>query len=227
MILHIVLLVSPVLSLCALPCLSAAHALHHRDCPVQTGPPRNKPQHTHTQKLQTIQRKVTYPNLQHATHINSPNIQLTTQRHPFHPPKQTNNKQPTNEKHHACKTPIMSPCQNNWITTLAKTCSAGGPKNEGQKCCRVRGRHSRPSQYRSKPAGPRQQPALSSENTDSQSKKGTTKTQSTHRQHRVEGQQREREGEKWSRKGWTIYQEMSIFSTRKEKKRKKEKMERK
>ena len=58
--------------------------------------------------------------------------------------KRTNNKKPTNRKHPACQTPIITPCQNSWITTLAKTCSAGGPKNEGQKRCRVRGRHSRP-----------------------------------------------------------------------------------
>ena len=61
--------------------------------------------------------------------------------------KRTNNKKPTNRKHPACQTPIITPCQNSWITTLAKTCSAGGPKNEGQKRCRVRGRHSRPPQY--------------------------------------------------------------------------------
>ena len=60
--------------------------------------------------------------------------------------KRTNNKKPTNRKHPACQTPIITPCQNSWITTLAKTCSAGGPKNEGQKRCRVRGRHSRPPQ---------------------------------------------------------------------------------
>ena len=46
------------------------------------------------------------------------------------PPNQTDEQQkPTNKKHQACQTPIITPCQNSWITTLAKTCSAGGPKN--------------------------------------------------------------------------------------------------
>ena len=63
-------------------------------------------------------------------------------RHAEHPAKKSG---PTNfATQNAPAEKNNKPRQNSWITTLA--CSAGGPKNEDKKRCRVRGRHGRPPQ---------------------------------------------------------------------------------